>query len=200
MRTLILIPIVHTEHDMGSLVGKLKEEYVRQYGSAKWAEHVRTIEDLWTGIQKAVSAENLPYAKVRLYQDGLPECGREAEIVAEVAAKGSPNHQLLLDLMTRGATLTGTEAPDLLIAEYRLHKESLAQASPDMTRQLRAQAKTLLGQRDQHIAARIDSTLQPGETGILFIGLAHSVAPLLSKDIRVKNLLPELSRRAKEND
>lgn len=39
MRTLIVIPIIHTEQDMGSLLEQVKQEYVTRYGHEKWAEH-----------------------------------------------------------------------------------------------------------------------------------------------------------------
>jgi hypothetical protein len=44
---------------------------------------------------------------------------------------------------------------------------------------------TLLERRDRFIASRIDATLEPEETGILFIGALHSVALYLNPDIQV---------------
>ena len=41
MRKLIYIPIIHTEEDMGSMAGGMKQIYVRQYGAAKWKKHVK---------------------------------------------------------------------------------------------------------------------------------------------------------------
>ena len=35
MRTLIVIPIIHTEQDMGSLLERVKQEYVARYGHDK---------------------------------------------------------------------------------------------------------------------------------------------------------------------
>jgi DNA-binding response OmpR family regulator len=40
----------------------------------------------------------------------LPVCGRDLEIVAELAKAGSRNHPLLLRLKGRGALLMGTES------------------------------------------------------------------------------------------
>jgi hypothetical protein len=177
---------------MGSLIEKIKQEYLRQYGSQKWEEHLKAIHEIWEGIRRTVESLNLPYESVRLYQDGLPECGREPDIVKEVGARGSPNHLLLLDLMERGALLMGTEDPQLLVAEYRLHKESEPTAPHYDAKQQQEQSNSLLTQRDRHIAARINSTLLPGESGLLFLGMAHSVEPLLDDDIEVNNLLPAL--------
>lgn len=192
MRTLFLVPIIHTEHDMGSLLEPVKQEYLRQHGAEKWDEHLKAIQGLWIKIRGVVESLSLPYARLRLYQDGLPECGRELDIVKEVAARGSPNHQLLLDLMERGARLMGTESPQLLVAEYRLHTESVLNTSPQAANQRQQQSNSLLVQRDRHIATRINSTLLSGESGLLFLGMTHSVEPLLDGDILVKNLLPAL--------
>jgi hypothetical protein len=46
-------------------------------------------------------------------------------------------------------------------------------------------SEELLKKRDRFIARRINSTLRPGETGILFLGMLHSLAALLDEDIRV---------------
>lgn len=188
MRTLIMIPVIHTERDMGSLLDAVKREYVQRYGPAKWEEHLKAIDDVWSGIRQAIEALNLPLRRVRLYQDGVPHCGRETDIVKEVAAQGSRNHQLLLELMEKGATLMGTEDPHLLLREYQLLKNALgagqtAQASlPEENRM-----RSLLAERDRYIADRINATLQPDEIGLLFVGLAHSVEPLLEPDILVRN-------------
>lgn len=192
MRILFLVPIIHTEHDMGSLIEKVKQEYVRQYGAQKWETHLKTIHDIWTAIHRTIESLNLPCERIRLYQDGLPECERETDIVKEVAAKGSPNHRLLLELMERGAKLMGTEDPSLLIAEYRLHLESGSDASHLDSIQQKEQSNNLLAQRDRHIAARINATLLSEEVGLLFLGLAHSIESLLDDDIVVKNLLPAI--------
>jgi hypothetical protein len=143
-----------------------------------------------------IEALDLPYPTVRLYQDGLPDCGREAVIVKEVAAQGSKNHQLLLELMERGATLMGTEDPELLLQEYQLLQGAFGPGtSPEMDRARLLQeerSRSLLVERDRYIAKRINSTLLSGEIGLLFFGLAHSVDRLLDADILVRNLLPAL--------
>lgn len=212
MRTLIVIPIIHAEQDMGSLLEQVREGYVQRYGQAKWDEHLKTVHEVWTGIRRMIEALDLPYASVRLYQDGLPDCGREADIVKEVAAQGSKNHQLLLELMEKGARLMGTEDPHLLLQEYQLLRGALATGCPrpPLTPALsppggrgegegeseavssEEQSRRLLAERDRYIAKRINATLEPGEIGLLFLGLAHSVEPFLDADIFVRNLLPAL--------
>jgi hypothetical protein len=48
--------------------------------------------------------------------------------------------------------------------------------------------KTLLRQRDEYIAQRIDQSLDESETGILFIGAYHHVKPRLPRDIYIKEI------------
>ncbi|MBI2833981.1 MAG: hypothetical protein HYX76_06090 [Acidobacteria bacterium] len=196
MRTLILVPIIHTERDLGSLLERVREEYVQRYGLAKWEQHRKAIHDVWAEIRRRLKALDLSYASVRLYQDGLPVCGREVDIIKEVAAQGSKNHQLLLELMQRGAKLMGTEDPQLLRREYRLLKDALAAGTPleDSGVAVREddQSRRLLAERDRYVARRIKTTLLRGEIGLLFLGLAHAVEHLLEADILVTNLLPAL--------
>lgn len=195
MRTLIVVPIIHTEQDMGSLLEQVKQEYVQRYGTAKWDEHLKTVHEVWTGLRRKIEALELPYASVRLYQDGLPDCGREEDIVKEVAAQGSTNHQFLLALMEKGASLMGTEDSHLLVQEYHLLRGALGAATPEKKRgavSSEDQSRMLLAERDRAIAKRINTTLGVGEIGLLFLGLAHSVEPLLDADIVVRNLLPAL--------
>ena len=136
-RRLIWVPIIHTEADLGNMAGSVRDLYVRKMGPAKWARHVADIGRLWSQIRERIEGMRLEYAKVRLYQDGLPNCGQEKQIVADLARAGSQNHQLLADLMARGAAIMGTE------------------------------------------------TLRPGETGLIFLGMLHSLAGRLPPDIEV---------------
>ena len=181
---------------MGSFSEQVKQAYVQKYGLAKWEQHLEVINGLWSSIDQLIGGLALPYASIRLYQDGLPECGREEELVREVAGLGSKNHQLLLDLVQKGATLMGTESPGLLTQELTLLSTVLG-ALPKSEQEIAAPAidegRKLLAKRDQYIAERINNTLCAGEIGLLFMGLAHSVEAHLQPDIQVKHLLPSLS-------
>jgi len=195
MRTLIVIPIIHTEQDMGSLREEIKQKYVARYGYGKWTEHLKSINQVWNGIRQTTAALKLSYGRVRLYQDGLPLCGKEADIVKEVAAQGSQNHQLLLELMAQGAQLMGTEDPSVLLQEYQLIQGTLGGGKPGHEDQQHEQSRGLLEQRDRFIAGRINATLLAGEIGLLFVGMAHSVEPLLERDILTRHLLPSLREK-----
>lgn len=187
-RTLLIIPIIHTEADMGKLAASVKRVSIQKVGRQGWKRNVDFIGRMWDEIRRTTLGWDLPWRAVRIYQDGLPRCGREADIVKELAGAGSPNHQLLLDLMEKGATLEGTESPDLLVAEYRLVKRLAEAGDPAEVARIQAEqaeeSGALLARRDRFIAKRINESLRPGETGILFLGMLHALEPHLAADIR----------------
>lgn len=187
-RVVISIPIIHGQADMGGLGRSVRRVTVQKLGRRAWKRNVDVIARMWGDLRRTVEGWDLPWDKVRLYQDGLPQCGRETDIVTTLAGAGSPNHQLLLSLMSRGATLVGTESPDLLLKEYRLVQEQLA-AHESGAAAIRAEhdtrSRALLAQRDRYIARRINESLLPGDTGLLFLGMLHSVEAYLAKDIDV---------------
>ncbi|MEW6731750.1 MAG: hypothetical protein AB1489_10515 [Acidobacteriota bacterium] len=147
------------------------------------------IAEMWVVIEQTVDNLALCYEKVRLYQDGLPVCGREVEIITELAKTGSYNYRLLLELTKKGATIMGSESPDLLLEEYQLTKQLLSVKDPREIDKIDAHQKnlrhSLLKKRDQFIANRINTTLSNGETAILFLGLLHSLVDKLDKDIQI---------------
>ncbi len=187
-RTLIYLPIVHTQADMGALKESVTRATLEKVGRAGLARKTAAIDKIWTEIEAAIDALALSFDRVRLYQDGLPVCGREAEIVTELAQAGSRNHQLLLRLMAQGAVLMGTESGDLLVQEYQLARQSLTAKPPwaaGVAATRRALSDTLLKRRDQFMAQRINDTLKCGETGILFLGMLHSLERYLNPDVKV---------------
>lgn len=198
-RLLISIPIIHSQVEMGAMARSVRRLSVKKLGRDAWKRNVDVIGRMWRDLRQAVEAWELPWEKVRLYQDGLPRCGRETEIVTTLAKAGSPNHQLLLSLMSRGATLMGTESPDLLLEEYRLAREGLAAEDSGDTAgrgaQREARSRALLARRDRDIAKRINDSLRPGEIGLVFLGMLHSLGPDLARDIRVSYPIRRPARR-----
>jgi len=188
-RTLIYIPIIHTQADMGALSGSIARLKIKKLGKKGWEHNVNQVSRLWVRIEHILDELSLPYKRLRVYQDGLPVCGREMEIVRELANAGSRNHNLLLRLNDRGATIMGTESSELLVEEYQFIKEEFASGRPEPGLQGKARRRalkdSLLKRRDQYIARRINETLCAGETGLLFLGMLHSVRRWLDKDLRV---------------
>ena len=190
-RTLIHIPVIHTEADMGSLSPAIKERMAQRSGARQWERNADRIAELWTAIENMIAGWSLPYEKVRIYQDGLPVCGQELAIVIvrDLAKTGSRNHQLLLHLREKGATIMGTESAELLVREYQFIQSTLHAApcadKPHLQPDQVTLGRELLEQRDQAIADRINRTLGPGDVGLIFLGMLHSPDKWLAKDIRV---------------
>jgi len=197
-RTLLYVPIIHTYADLGGMGERVKQAVSRDQGMRGWQQRIRAVDQLWTRIERAMMRQELSFDRVRVYQDGLPLCGREEEIVRDLAQSGSRNHQLLLQLMERGAVIMGTESASLLIKEYELVNQD-AEKAKNTGRKTRNEEKgsvqtDLLRQRDTFIADRINRTLQCGETGILFLGMLHDLSDRLDKDIRVSYPVERPSR------
>lgn len=177
----------------------LEAAYVERLGRRHWDEYLALVAGFWPAVRAGLEELDLDYREADLYQDGLPLCGRELEIVQEAAAGGSENHQLLLDLVARGATLVGTEDPNLLLEEYHHVKAALtnapAAAGPLEPARQAARANEMLSKRDAFIGRRIGHSLRPGRTGVLFLGMMHKVEVFLPSDIVVRRLIPPVSRR-----
>jgi len=196
VRQLIHVPILHAPADMGSLAEDLAAAYIERFGRRHWDEYLVLIENFWPTVRTNLEQLGLDYQRVDLYQDGLPVCGREREIVEKAAAAGSENHQLLLELTARGATLLGTEDPRLLLEEYRNVQAALksnpgAAGVVEPSRQ-DAQHGETLAKRDAYVGRRVSQTLQPGRTGLLFLGLMHNVESFLPADIVRRRLMPRI--------
>lgn len=181
---------------MGSLAPQAKKTYVRELGHQLWQHHVGAIDEMWSGIRKRIFHLKLPYKKAYVYQDGLPVCGRELEIVSHLAKQGSPNHLIVEGLVKKGGTLVGTESPDLLKQEYHWIRQILSADNNGQKKKLLEEygkvAPELLKKRDLFIKERIDETLPQGGIGIIFMGLLHRVDELLPPDIRVSYLIYRL--------
>jgi hypothetical protein len=197
-RQLIHIPLIHAPADMGTMAQGLEAVYVDRFGRRRWQEQVALAERFWRAVRRELESLCLDYARVDLYQDGLPVCGRELDIVRE-AARSSENFRLLLKLADQGATVIGTEDPAMLLEEYRAIQAAAQPAanpaSPkptvakDSTRlPVRPAQPTLLDRRDAYIAARIGRTLQPGRVGLLFLGMLHNIREHLPPDVVVRCL------------
>ncbi len=196
-RTLILIPIIHTQADMGALSEPIQRMKVAKLGKKSLERNFELVNRLWTQIEQTLEGLAIPYERVRVYQDGLPVCGRELEIVSELAKAGSRNHQLLLKLKEKGATIMGTESSELLVEEYQLLQHAFSAPRSKVAARVASRGRnlqdSLLKRRDQYLGARINTTLQQGETGLLLLGMLHSVEFWLAKDIRVVRPIRHLS-------
>lgn len=179
-RVLHYFPIIHSEADLGTLASPIEHRKATNMGRRGVFRDRRRIDHFWQEVRAAADRIPIVQGAMRVYQDSLPVGDQTNRIVEDLAKAGSQNHQILLALLARGAVLMGTEAPELLVEEYRLAQASLA-GNPTAD----AASETLIERRDRFIAARIGTTLAAGETGILFIGALHAVHRYLNPDIQV---------------
>lgn len=186
MRRLIYIPVIHAELEMGSVAPWLREQYKLKFGKEKWEEHFKLVKEIWKWIKTKIKGLKLTYEKVRIYQDGLPLCEKEIDIVQKLAERGSINYKIILELINRGAKLEGTESKELLLEEYNNIKNI---TTTSIKREYKEGNKQLLIRRDHYIANKINETLRRDETGILIIGSEHKVYKYLPKDIKIDYLI-----------
>jgi len=183
---------------MGDLAEAVRAFGVQKVGAERFESAMKAVNRFWELVDEELQTLALDWRKVRLYQDALPVCGIEQQIVRDLARTGNRNYLLLERLEAHGAGLMGTESPDLLLEEYRLVQRVLAASDAAGAAAIAAaQAQTgadLLVRRDMFIADRIDSTLRSGEEGILFLGMLHSVEKWLPRDISIiYPIVPPLS-------
>ena len=166
-RTLLYIPIIHSQSDMGALSESIRKVTLQKLGERVWRQKVNHVKRFWSDVESILNKLTLSYAQTRVYQDGLPICEKELDIITELAKKESPNHQILARLIEKGATVMGTESAELLIEEYHLIKKILETGDAKDAIAIEARQKSasdlLLKKRDEFIAARIDKTLQPAD-------------------------------------
>ncbi len=182
MRSLLYLPIIHTEADMGSMAATIERESASLCGQERWSRHRETVAKFWQSVvDYLLSCDS---ASMKIYQDGLAadgEVGRK--IIKEAARRGSRNHQVVLELIKKGAEIRKTEDASLLLQEYE-HIYKLVSGKPSET----VSSDRLTEQRDRFIASTINETLRDGEIAVLFIGAYHNVFPLLARDIVVKQI------------
>ena len=182
-RKLFYVPVLHTEPELGTLSAQVGKAGQQILGTNRWQVHKKTVQCFWKQIAKFF--EKLDVSGFKIYQDSLPAGGALGlKIVRENAKTGSLNHKLILDLVKRGAKVVKTEDGALLKEEYFLVKD-LSEASNILGGiiaylRLKRKQERLLFQRDKFIAKRADLTLEPNQTGIVFLGANHNVASILS--------------------
>jgi len=199
MRTLLYVPIIHTSADLGSLAKDVDRKGLENFGENMWRDHLRTIDGLWDAL--FLYFDSIYVSGAKIFQDGMFADGDVGlNIIQEGDKAGSKNHQLVSKLLHRGALLMKTEDFNLVKKERdRLLKMIRAKTTAEKLFGLiiyKLTKKTLLKQRDEYIAQRIDQTLKEGETGILFIGAYHHVRPRLPRDIKIKEI--KETRKIKE--
>ncbi len=201
---MLVVPVFHSEAEMGTVRDYMRAVGERVFGKERWGRHRADVERFWGEVERSLHERltAVDTSRVRLYQDGQVINGPIGTKIAEqIAAAGSKNHQILLGLIKRGATLMRTESFELLKEEHGLVK-AIATAKDANERALATAAyagrkDSLLEERDTQIARNIVRTLKEGELGVLFIGALHEVERKLPPDIEVEQLGEETAKRLK---
>lgn len=188
MKSLIYIPIIHEDVDLGSLAAAARKKGLEICGNAVWERHKETVRLFWKRIEqflKSIDANDL-----EIFQDGLPAEGHMGlKIIQEGAKRGSRNHQIVLDLIHRGATLKKTEDIELLKEELERSKRlsGAGERQNDLApEEDLACGKNLMVKRDRIVAQNINRHLK--QRGVLFMGAFHTIIPQLDKTISINEL------------
>ena len=198
MRTLLLVPIIHTSADLGSLAKDVTKISVASFGADILEKHIASVEKFWAVISDYFAS--IDASGMKIYQDGMLADGEIAQKIVEEAVKaGSRNFEIVASLLKRGAILVRTEDFNLL-KEERDKLLALTQSKSSIHALIALIkykfAKTrLLNRRDEFIARRIGETLRHNEKGILFIGAYHNIKSRLPGDIEIIELKDTLKVR-----
>lgn len=203
-RKLILVPVIHSSLELGSLKKGIEAKAISIYGKKMRIYFKKIVTSYWNLIDDYFKRTSVS----RAYQDALIS-GRElgTKIVEDNAAKGIKNYQILLKLVKRGAELMKTEDKELVLKEYRywqlfaellelrkkFGKDFERVAKQDEIKKKIQEFKrfdkdSLIRNRDVYIANRVNKTLKDGEVGVLFIGVEHNIIHRLDPDIVVVQL------------
>lgn len=199
LRRLVYVPILHAQNDAGHTAAILTKNGKPASKRGNAATESSAVDDMWKGIAAKIDELNLPWDQTRIYQDGTPVCGNESTLAERLAESGNPNYSLILDLITKGATLEGTEDLELLMQEYDLLNKLLTKKAANreaIQAEYQEKSRALLTLRDQFIFNRITSTLQEGETPIVFMGVMHRLDKMLEKDFLVSYVIYRLPFRS----
>ena len=180
-RKLLIVPILHTKEDMGSLGNHLPLA----------SGYTAMVSNFWQEVTEKVKQYINGETCLKIYQDGLPDT--EEKLVEKILKEvQSPNYELLRFLKEKGVKVLGTEDSELLKREYKFITQILEAQDEIKKSKLKQayenQAGELLAKRDTYIANRIDNTLSSGELGILFIGAAHDIKEKIPVDIQFEIL------------
>ena len=187
MRTLILVPVIHTSADLGSLAEDVAKRGIADLGEDLWEKHTQAVEKFWDCISDYF--DSIDVSRMKIYQDGMIADGAVGQRIVEESAKsGSRNYELVARLLKRGAVLVKTE-DFKLVKQERDNLVILTQAK-SIIQKVTVYIKymlvkgALLNKRDTFIAKRIDESLGQGEAGIIFIGAYHNIKKRLPGNIR----------------
>ena len=97
VKKLLIIPVFHSEAEMGSVKHEMKGMSEKVFGREKWDRYRNNVEEFWKKVETSLEKrlKKVDISKVKIYQDGQVVDGYFGrKIVEEIAFAGSKNHQL----------------------------------------------------------------------------------------------------------
>ncbi len=189
-RKLIYIPVIHSGSDMGSFADDIRKKGTSELGEVAWQAHIKTVEQYWDMIAEYCERPELDTKNLKIYQDGMVADGEIAsKIIEDNLETGSRNYRIISMLIRKGADIVKTEDLSLVKKELDIHK-SISESDSLLKKLFKLlivkhKRKFLMKKRDAFIVESIDKTLQPDETGLLFLGAYHNILGKLPADIEV---------------
>lgn len=175
---------------MGSIADGINKKGTSELGSEAWQAHIKTIEKYWDLIADYCERPELDKKALKIYQDSMVADGEIAKKIIEDNLKmGSRNYRIISKLISKGAEIVKTEDFSLVKKELDIYK-SISESDRLLKKLfklliIKRKRNVLIKKRDAFIAASIDETLLPGETGLLFLGAYHNILNKLPADIEV---------------
>lgn len=201
---------------MAEQLGKIEKPEARSFGQGRRlffiplvfsppkpdAEFLKRYNKYWDQVEEHLAnLEQKLGRAARVYHEMVPE-GSENEVEA-LAEFNVRSYQLTKARTERGAVLQPVEDGETL-AEFMDYSRCLSlglQSRNVFTHIYQSLAETQK-KRNEHIARRLDKTLQPGEAGILLLREGHQVQ--FPEDVQVFYISPpafdELKRWLREQD
>lgn len=178
MRTLTIIPVIHTSEEFGSLKQEVVSAHERAFGKTLSEEFFTDVRSYWEEVQRRIVCAGYAHPslaeKLHIFIDSLPNSDNRAiveQMIRDLHEKKIPMYGIAVMLQEHGARIHGTEDIVALMNDYRYWK-SVAEGKPAD----RAKEIQMLEERDRAIAERINTVVPQKEHALLFIGGFHDVA------------------------
>ncbi len=138
------------------------------------ADYVATLARYWGGVREHVRRLEERLGPVRrVYHESVPLAGPEAlELARQINQRSA---EIAEQKVEAGATFEAVEDAELLGETVDWQRCLMTVTSPKVANQVWASYRDASRRRAEHMARRIDETLGPGETGLLFILEEHSL-------------------------
>lgn len=178
MRTLTIIPIIHTPEEFGSLKQQVVSTHEQAFGKTFANELFADVRSYWEEVQRRIVCAGYGHPslaeKLHIFIDSLPNSDNRAiveRVIHELHEKKIPFYSIAVMLQECGARIHGTEDIAALMNEYH-YWQSIVRGQPAD----QAKEAHILEGRDRAIAKRINAIVPQKEHALLFIDRFHDVA------------------------